>query len=1248
MQAERDHLRLLVFPELEERLRARRGFLEWVDLRVGVATASQPDEETRELHVLKVCLDEVKRCRPFLIVLLGDRYGWVPPEHRITAAAEEAQKGFSANVAGRSVTDLEIDFGILSNPDQQTRSFFYFRDPLPYGEMPQATAAMYADSSGTDSAALDRVARLAALKARITKELPDRVRSYHATWNAERQCVTGLEHWGRMVLDDVWSEIEAELGPSVPAAPSWQRIEADARDDFFQDRARDFVGRQALCARLVDFAAGIAPLEVDRFGICVTGEPGSGKSALFGELFRRLNDKPLVLLSHAAGASPQAVSLESMLRRWIDDLSKYLNADPTIPDDADPDHIIATFTSLLHQTCQQTRVVLLIDALDQLEATTAAQYLTWLPKPWPNNARLLVSAIPGVASESLATRGGVGVPLPPLDATEATAIIDGICLRYHRQFEPEVIQALLGTSAPGGFAWQNPLWLVLAVEELNLLDADDFTRAQQTYNGEPAERLRALMIDMIRLFPPDVPGLYKRTFARADEQFGIELSRDFLDLIAVSRGGWRESDFRIMLPRISSQPWEELKFAQLRRLYRGQIQKRGSYERWNFNHAQMRAAALTQLEASGLGDSDLHSTIVDRLLSCPTDDPLRISEVMFHLVRSKNWQRAAVYLGNAALKPAEAAGASRTLIEMLSTGDASSSPGLDAIGHLLDAGDLDLPESRAITEVIVNRILYDLHPLLAPRLAPDVQIALTARVHRTARALLGKSPNNQDRRYDFAMAEARIGQAYAARGQDDDALQAYRQSFLTMEPLVTGRDSQGQLCIQTNKLEYLHGSWLAHADSGHLYFKGGYIQTALDFCKFALQQAEQLTLFEPSNPLWQANLASSHRRMGEVQIQQGDVGGAMTSYHAAKTIYAAIAEKNPKSIETLYRLADTAFGEGEVRKAAGWRPFALIAYNEARAAQERLLRADPYNFTLLMASATTLERLGDVHMAQGEMSEATSQYQACFAIWERLFRTDPANADWHRGMLIALERLGDTFLRAGDLDEALVRYRATLSGKQELLRLNPNNVTYKKDVAVTLTNVGRICGLQDRLDENLQNQLAALHITQELAEADPENADLQQGLGFCCGQVGAAYFGLKQLDKTLEFYNRRIAIFRSLIEKNPVNQATQQALAEALDRAADILTVREDFATALSFLEECFNIHQQWNNPADIQELIELTQVMAKMMKISWGSPAHRIISLREFRKLLLRGTEIDRGNPSWTQELAWADAEISNMGEKP
>jgi len=166
MQAERDYLRSHAFPELEERLRARRHYLEPIDLRIGVETGDAASEEAQELAVLKVCLDEIRRSRPFLIVLLGDRYGWVPSKERMQAAAREA--GFGLEVAGQSVTALEIQFGILKagndpqrrdDEDQRRRCFFYFREPLPYDDM-GAQAAVYDDAHATDPEAPARAISL--------------------------------------------------------------------------------------------------------------------------------------------------------------------------------------------------------------------------------------------------------------------------------------------------------------------------------------------------------------------------------------------------------------------------------------------------------------------------------------------------------------------------------------------------------------------------------------------------------------------------------------------------------------------------------------------------------------------------------------------------------------------------------------------------------------------------------------------------------------------------------------------------------------------------------------------------------------------------------------------------------------------------------------------------------------------------------------------------------------------------------
>src|SRR2546428_3388125 len=176
MHAERDWLRDHVFLALEERLRERFHHLETIDLRWGVDSTSAEAEQDRETAVLSVCLREIERSRPFLIGLLGDRYGWRPRAERLTEAAHEA--GLDGNLDGKSVTELEILHGVLRSPDQQRRSWFYFRKPLPYDTMPPDVAARYSETHSGEPNAVDNAKKLEALKAQIAAALPRRVREY--------------------------------------------------------------------------------------------------------------------------------------------------------------------------------------------------------------------------------------------------------------------------------------------------------------------------------------------------------------------------------------------------------------------------------------------------------------------------------------------------------------------------------------------------------------------------------------------------------------------------------------------------------------------------------------------------------------------------------------------------------------------------------------------------------------------------------------------------------------------------------------------------------------------------------------------------------------------------------------------------------------------------------------------------------------------------------------------------------------
>ena len=100
MHAERDYLIKRVFPELRQRLEKHRIHLVDVDLRWGV-TKEQADND----EVLDVCLQQIEKCTPFFVGILGERYGWVPHQYPVNAVSKY---GWIQHHTGKSVTELEV------------------------------------------------------------------------------------------------------------------------------------------------------------------------------------------------------------------------------------------------------------------------------------------------------------------------------------------------------------------------------------------------------------------------------------------------------------------------------------------------------------------------------------------------------------------------------------------------------------------------------------------------------------------------------------------------------------------------------------------------------------------------------------------------------------------------------------------------------------------------------------------------------------------------------------------------------------------------------------------------------------------------------------------------------------------------------------------------------------------------------------------------------------------------------------
>ena len=102
MQYERDAIREITAPILNDEARKHGDEFDFCDLRWGIDTSgtdttkSEKIEESN-LKVLNVCLDEIDRCKPPMIVILGYRYGWMPANGDLIRIAAE-QKNYKSRI----------------------------------------------------------------------------------------------------------------------------------------------------------------------------------------------------------------------------------------------------------------------------------------------------------------------------------------------------------------------------------------------------------------------------------------------------------------------------------------------------------------------------------------------------------------------------------------------------------------------------------------------------------------------------------------------------------------------------------------------------------------------------------------------------------------------------------------------------------------------------------------------------------------------------------------------------------------------------------------------------------------------------------------------------------------------------------------------------------------------------------------------------------------------------------------------
>ena len=565
MVEERDTLMTHTWPALRRLCQERYVDLVEVDLRWGITESQSTRKET-----LKLCLDEIRACRPFFIGLLGERYGSAPGDEAFTADLQEEQPWLTG-LRGKGVTELEILHGVLNNPDMAGRAFFYLRDPA------------YALGRGPDflSDTAAGAQQQATLKSLIRDTCKTRQIPLREDYPDPRQLAA-------MVLADLTAVIEAQFPRDDTPDPLTR--EAQAHEAFAEVRRRTYIGRADYVAALNRHTAGKGgPL-------LVFGDSGSGKSALLANwlaAWRKAHPAEVVVQHYIGGTGDNAGHWRLMsrvmaeIKHWSHDPDPL----PTTHDDIRREFPLWLSKARARAEHEGVRFVLVLDALNQLDDHDHARLLGWLPEQsFTGPLRLIVSTLPGTSGTddplaAVRARKWRELRVEPLTVDERRRMIADYLVRFGKSLDERQL-VRISSADPAA----NPLYLKILLDDL---------RVTGTY-----DRLDERLTEY--LAAEDIPALLQLVLARCERNYERDrpgLVGEALGLIWAARRGLTEPELLHLLrpdglPQLPPAIWNPLRAA----LDEGLVAPGGIL---TFAHDFMRAAVA----AAFVPDQDQQHTL---------------------------------------------------------------------------------------------------------------------------------------------------------------------------------------------------------------------------------------------------------------------------------------------------------------------------------------------------------------------------------------------------------------------------------------------------------------------------------------------------------------------------------------------------------------------------------------------------------------------------------------------------------------
>ncbi len=584
MHYERDALQEKVLPVLNEQAVRYGKNLSFCDLRWGINTADL-DSEVGSQKVLDVCLEEIDRCNPPMVVILGERYGWIPSEGLVENVA--ARKKLQLDHLRKSVTALEIEYGVFSRIHTNQKLLFYFR------EIKNQVPEIFEVENEECKQLIEE------LKNRI-QNIPNAIiRTYSVECDGEK-IVQGIDEFVQMVQDDLLDILMPEWEAYNTRSPFEK--ECDTHWSFINEKAGLFSARKALADKY------LLDLE-NKNSLIIKGMPGVGKSTLFSYLAVQLQKRDYYVLPFISGLTGLASTASGILKNIIYAMEELLEIDH-YTEDID---LKQRYRDLcIELKIKKKKVVVMVDAVDQLFPDNLRDNLIFMPEELSESVRFVMTCIKDFSLE-----GRSFVEIPLVDDEEIVSIIDTLTKSNNKELDKKVVQAILQKKAAN-----TPLYINFLMYRLTLMNKRDFDVIERYGSG--MEDISRYQIELVQECPDFLDDMSVRLMQIISERINEKMISKVLAYMAFSQHGLRMEDFKMLL----KEDFVPLDFSHFVIYIKDCFILRED-GRYDFSHKSIRNG-LRQFYKDQ--EKRLHENMFAYLQQLDPEDTLRSAEIMYHCI----------------------------------------------------------------------------------------------------------------------------------------------------------------------------------------------------------------------------------------------------------------------------------------------------------------------------------------------------------------------------------------------------------------------------------------------------------------------------------------------------------------------------------------------------------------------------------------------------------------------------------------